>query len=60
MQRYVVDKRDHQWVVSANGIEQVRCKEKNTAVRMARRANELLRCETAAEVEAEIPKTDIH
>jgi hypothetical protein len=60
MQRYVIGKRDHQWVISVNGIDQLRCKQKRTAVQIARQANHQFLCENTDEEDAEDPLSDIH
>jgi hypothetical protein len=60
MERYVIAKRDHHWVVSVNGSELMYCKEKRTAVQMAKVANHRFRSEIVTEKEAEVTPTDIH
>jgi hypothetical protein len=49
MQRYEIDKRENQWVVSINGNDLLYCKEKKLAVRIARQANRQFRSETPDE-----------
>ena len=60
MQRYVIGKRDHQWVVSANGIDQLSCKQKRTAVQIAKQANHQFLSENTDESDAEDPQSDMH
>jgi hypothetical protein len=49
MQRYEIDKREQQWVVSVDGADLMYCKEKRLAVRIARQANRQFRSETPHE-----------
>jgi hypothetical protein len=51
MQRrcYAIDRRDDAWVVSANGIEVLTCKQRRSAVRAAEQAGHLLCCERQAD-----------
>ena len=60
MQRYVIGKRDHQWVVSANGIDQLSCKQKRMAVQIAKQANHQFLSENTDEEDAEVPQSNIH
>ena len=61
MQRYVIAKRDHHWVVSANGIALMICQQKKTAVQISKQASDLLRSEDRLdEEEAAISRSDIH
>ena len=53
--RYVIDKRDHEWIVSANGSDVLMCKQKRVAVQAAKEASYLLCCEDRLdEEEAEL------
>ena len=61
MQRYVIEKRDHHWVVSADGHELMYCQGRRIAVHTAKVADKHMRSEIAAEKEKpEIPQKEIH
>jgi hypothetical protein len=61
MQRtYVIDKRNHTWVVSANGTALLKCARKTAAQRAAQDANDLLCAEYRLdEEEAKIARADV-
>jgi hypothetical protein len=56
----VIDKRNHKWVVSANGTALLECVRKTTAQHAAQEANELLCAENRLdEEEAKIARSEV-
>jgi hypothetical protein len=47
MQRYEIDKRENQWVVSIDGKDLLYCKERKLAKRIAKQANRQFECESS-------------
>ena len=54
MERYEIDKRENQWVVSIDGNDLLYCKERKLAVRIAKQANRQLRSETPADRDSSV------
>jgi hypothetical protein len=57
MQRYEIDKRRKQWVVSFDGNDLLYCKEKRLAHRIAKQANLLFQSESHEE-DGPVPQID--
>jgi hypothetical protein len=57
---YTIDKRQHKWVVSANGTALLKCARKTTAEHVAQKANDLLWTEHRLdEEEAKLPRFEV-